>query len=95
MPVSSYIQQTQLEQARKVQIGLLFNACELGDYDEVFKIVEANEAAGDEWNAGGYHNGIESQPSLSWLLDAQCDTLWTPVMFAARYGHLQIVKYLA
>ena len=32
---------------------------------------------------------------MKWLLDAQCDTLWTPVMFAARYGHLTIVKYLS
>lgn len=58
MPVSTYIQQTQLESARKVQIGKLFNACEMGDYDEVVKIIEDNEKAGDEWNAGSIHNGV-------------------------------------
>ena len=39
--------------------------------------------------------GVEPKPSIKWLVDAQCDTHWTPIMFAARYGHLAIVKYLA
>ena len=40
-------------------------------------------------------SGEENKPSIKWLIDAQCDTHWTPIMFAARYGHLPIVKYLA
>ena len=95
MPVQSYIQQTQLNDARKVQQQLLFIACEKGDLEEVKRIVDANEKAGDEWNGGGFHNGHYNEPNLKWLLDTQCDTYWTPIMFAARYGHLPIVKYLA
>ena len=59
------------------------------------RIIEANENAGDEWNGGGFNNGHYQEPSLKWLLDTQCDTYWTPIMFAARYGHLAIVKILA
>ena len=38
---------------------------------------------------------LNPRADIKWLLDAQCDTYWTPIMFAARYGHLKIVQYLA
>ena len=39
-----------MDEGRKHQQRLLFNACESGDFDAVKRIVEANEKAGDEWN---------------------------------------------
>ena len=50
MPVLNYCDQKKIEELRKVQQNLLFNACEKGDLDMVKKIVEANKNAGDDWN---------------------------------------------
>ena len=84
-----------MEEARKVQQGLLFNSCEKGDIEEVKEIVESNKAAGEDWNHGGFHNGRRKEASISWLIDAKCETYWTPILFAARNGHLAVVEYLA
>ena len=93
MPVLSYIQQTDFEKAQKVQQQILFSACEKGDIEAVTQIVESNKKASKEWNV---KNGFPAvKADIKWLLDAQCDTSWTPIMFAARYGHLPVVQYLA
>jgi len=93
MPILSYVQQTELEKAQKQQQQLLFSACERGDLEAVIRIVNANKEANAQWNSLNGHP--ESKNDIKWLLDAQCDTSWTPIMFSARYGHLEIVKYLA
>ena len=63
----------------------------------VKEIVEANKDSDHEWNSGGYNSNDNEvkNSTIDWLLNAQCDTYWTPIMFAARYGHLSVVKYLA
>jgi ankyrin repeat protein len=58
----------------------------------VTKIIEENKKSVQEWNL---QNGKYNAPiDIKWLVDAQCDIYWTPIMFAARYGHVDIVKYL-
>ena len=57
----------------------------------VRSIVQGNKQAAEEYDK---MYTLNKTPDLGWLLNAQCDTYWTPIMFAARYGHLQIVKYL-
>ena len=74
-----------------MQKELLFSACEKGDLDQVTYIVETNRKACNDWN---FQNGSNDIADLGWLLNAQCDIYWTPIMFAARYGHLPIVQYL-
>ena len=66
--------------------------------DRVKEIVEANKAAGKEWNLGGYNcpePGAPEPNPIGWLLNCQCETFWTPIMFSARYGHIKVVQYLA
>ena len=91
MPILSYIEKTKLEQYKKEQQNLLFNACERGDLEEVKKIVENNRRTNEDWSG----DALKIRADVKWLIDAQCDTCWTPIMFAARYGHLSIVEYLA
>jgi hypothetical protein len=50
MPILSYYESKKLDQLRKIQQNLLFNACEKGDVEMVKKIVEENKKAGDDWN---------------------------------------------
>lgn len=91
MPVLSYIQAQELDRAKKNQQQLLLQACEKGDLEDVRNIIETNKKAFADWNM---HNGGSGKVDLKWLIDAQCDIYWTPIMIAARYGHLPIVQYL-
>ena len=50
MPVLSYCELKKIDELRKIQQNLLFNACEKGDLEMVKKIVEENKKAGDDWN---------------------------------------------
>ena len=96
MSVISFNQCADMNKARKKQQLLLINACEKGDLEEVKKIIQFNKDVGkkwNEWNYGGFRNGVYIKPSITWLIDVenQPDTSWTPIMFAARYGHKNIV----
>ena len=73
---------------------MLFVACERGNLEEVKRIIKVNQDAGDEWNNGGFVDGQYQKPNLKWLLDEQSDIGLTPIMFAARHGHIDIVEYL-
>ena len=94
----STIKQAAIDEARTAQKELLFQACEYGDLDRVKEIIEANKAAGDDWNyfdqrdRYAYNMSDSQKPNpISWLLNCQCETFWTPIMFAARYGHTKVV----
>ena len=91
MPVLSHVQEIRQNATQKEQIQLLFQGCEAGDLEAVRRIVSENKKSSEDYNTL-YTNKPDAQ--ISWLLNAQCDTYWTPVMFAARYGHLKIVQYL-